>query len=274
MLLGRLDSLRRHLHAETAAEADHGMDDGGGIGGLLDRAHETGIDLELVERKTPQIKQTGIPSAEIVERKAHADAFELQHRQFGVFQIAEECALGQFKFETVGLETGLGENALDQLDKIWPAELQRRDVDGDGQCRPIASIETGAAQHEFAKLDDQPVPVLRVNGDFMGCVVPAGQHEVEDEVQLDLPVVQRRCVLLLEAADRLADLLGRPEGRPRQQALGVVVVVLVCLDAEERRTEQNRQADVADEGRAITGFGRVDREGACVRPRIVLADAT
>src|SRR5437764_2177228 len=67
MLLGRLDALRRHLHAETAAEADHGMDDGGGIGGLLDRAHETGIDLELVERKTPQIKQTGIPSAEIVE---------------------------------------------------------------------------------------------------------------------------------------------------------------------------------------------------------------
>src|SRR5437660_7546534 len=155
MLLGRLDPLRRHLHAETAAEADHGMDDGGGIGGLLDRAHETGIDLELVERKTPQIKQTGISSAEIVERKAHADAFELQHRQFGVFQITEERAFGQFKFETVGLETSLGDNALDQLDKIRAAELQRRDIDGDGQRRPIAS-ETGAPEHEFAELDDQP----------------------------------------------------------------------------------------------------------------------
>ena len=52
MLIGSLDAFRRHFHAETAAEADDGMNDGRGIGGLLDRAHETRIDLELVEWKT------------------------------------------------------------------------------------------------------------------------------------------------------------------------------------------------------------------------------
>src|SRR5690348_17862994 len=76
MLIGGLNAFRRHLHAETAAEADDGMNDGRSIGGLLDRAHETRIDLELVEWKTPQIKQARVAGAEIVERKTHADAFE------------------------------------------------------------------------------------------------------------------------------------------------------------------------------------------------------
>src|ERR1700745_3330268 len=76
MLLAVLDAFRCDLHAETAAEADDGMNDGRGIGGLLDRAHETRIDLELVEWKTPQIKQARIAGAEIVERKTHAAALE------------------------------------------------------------------------------------------------------------------------------------------------------------------------------------------------------
>ena len=40
MLVGGLDAFRGHLHAETAAEADDGMNDGRSVGGLLDRAHE------------------------------------------------------------------------------------------------------------------------------------------------------------------------------------------------------------------------------------------
>src|SRR5262245_48762107 len=60
LLVGRLHAFRRDLHAETAAEADDRVDDGRGIGGLLDRLHETAVDLELVERKAAQIKQAGI----------------------------------------------------------------------------------------------------------------------------------------------------------------------------------------------------------------------
>src|SRR5262249_18477764 len=152
----------RHLHTEAAAEADDGMNDGRGIGRLLDRAHETRIDLELVEWKAPQIKQARIPGAEIVERKAHADAFEPQHREFRALEIAEQGAFGKLELEPVGLEAGLAENALDRFDEIRPPELQRRYIDRDRQARPIAAVEAGAAQDVFAKLDNE----ARMFGDW------------------------------------------------------------------------------------------------------------
>src|SRR5271155_1669509 len=66
VLLGGLDALGRYPHAETAAEADHGVDDSCSVRRFLDRAHEARVDLELVERETPQIEQTRITGAEIV----------------------------------------------------------------------------------------------------------------------------------------------------------------------------------------------------------------
>src|SRR5262249_26173009 len=73
LLLGRLDAFGGHLHAETAAEADHGVDDRGRIRGALDRVHEAAVDLELVEREAAQIEQARITGTEIVERKPHAE---------------------------------------------------------------------------------------------------------------------------------------------------------------------------------------------------------
>src|SRR6202030_3289578 len=57
MLLRRFDAFRGDLHAETAAETDHGMNDGCGVRRFFDRAHEAGVDLELVEREAAQIEQ-------------------------------------------------------------------------------------------------------------------------------------------------------------------------------------------------------------------------
>src|SRR5262249_11966427 len=129
MLFGGPDAFRRHLHAEAAAEADDGMNDRRGIGSLLDRAHETRIDLELVERKTPQIKQARIAGAEIIERKTHADAFEPRHREFRALEITEQGAFGEFEFELVGRKAGLAEYSLNRLDEIRPPELQLRHID-------------------------------------------------------------------------------------------------------------------------------------------------
>ena len=113
------------------------------------------IDLELVEREAPQIEQARIAGAEIVEREAHANGFEAKHRQFRGVEIAQERALGELKLEPVGVEIGLGEDALDHLDEVGAAELQRRDVHRDGQVRPGPAVEAGAAQHPFAQIDDQ-----------------------------------------------------------------------------------------------------------------------
>ena len=90
LLLGGLDALGRDLHAEAAAETDHGMDDRRGVRRALDAAHEARIDLELVEREAAQIEQAGIAGAEIVERKPHAERLEAEHGELGGIHIAEQ----------------------------------------------------------------------------------------------------------------------------------------------------------------------------------------
>jgi hypothetical protein len=58
--------------------------------------------------------------------------------------------------EPARVEIGLLEDVFDQVDEIRAAELQRRNVDCDRQARPVAAVETGATQHPFAELDDEP----------------------------------------------------------------------------------------------------------------------
>src|SRR5262249_13872103 len=41
MLFGGFDTFGGDSHAEAATETDHGMNDGGGVGGILYGAHET-----------------------------------------------------------------------------------------------------------------------------------------------------------------------------------------------------------------------------------------
>ena len=156
MLLGGLDALGRHLHAEPAAEAHDRMHDGGGVGRPLDRVHEARVDLELVEREAAQIEQARIAGAEIVEREPHAQRLEAEHRELRGVDIAEQRAFGDFELEPGRIEAGFGEDALDHVDEVGAAELQRRDVDRDGDARPRLAVEAGAAQHPFAERDDQP----------------------------------------------------------------------------------------------------------------------
>src|SRR6187397_986510 len=57
LLVGRFDAFGGDLHSEATAEADDRVHNGGGVRGLLDRAHETAVNLKLVERKAPQVEQ-------------------------------------------------------------------------------------------------------------------------------------------------------------------------------------------------------------------------
>jgi hypothetical protein len=45
--------------------------------------------------------------------------------------------------------------------------------------RQLLTLNEGFDLGWHAAVDGQPVPVLRVNGDFLGCLVPAGEHRVE-----------------------------------------------------------------------------------------------
>src|SRR6185369_12104243 len=83
VLLGGFHALGGHLHAETTAEAHHGMHNRGRVGCALDREHEAPVDLELVEGEAPQIEQARIAGAKVVERKLHAERLEAEHRELG-----------------------------------------------------------------------------------------------------------------------------------------------------------------------------------------------
>ncbi len=155
VLLGGLDALGGHLHAEAAAEADHRVHDGGGVGRPFDRAHEARIDLELVEREAAQILQARIAGAEIVERQPHAQRLEPEHRELGRVHVAEQRAFGDLEFEPGRIEAGFGEDPLHDVDEVGAAELQRRDIDGNKDAGPGLGVEAGAAQHQFAERDDQ-----------------------------------------------------------------------------------------------------------------------
>ena len=111
--------------------------------------------MSLSNGKPAQIEQAGIAGAEIVEREPHAQHLEPQHGGFRGVDVAEQHAFGQFEFEPSRIELRLGQDALDHLDEIDAAELQRRDVDRDSQFRPSLAVDAGAAQHPVAEIDDQ-----------------------------------------------------------------------------------------------------------------------
>ena len=154
LLVGGLHAFRRHLHAEAAAEADHRVHDGCGVGGLFDAQHEAAVDLELVERQAAQIEQARIAGAEIVERQPHADCFQPQHAGSAVSTLPSST------LSVSSISSRVGSNSVSlrcaaTFEEIGAAKLQRRHVDRDGEARPGPAVEAGAPQHPGAEIDDQ-----------------------------------------------------------------------------------------------------------------------
>ncbi len=65
-------------------------------------------------------------------------------------------------------------DALDHVDEVRAAELQRRNVDRNGQIRPCPAVDTGATQHPVAEIDDQSA-VLGNRDEFGRWDVAAGR---------------------------------------------------------------------------------------------------
>ena len=80
-------------------QVDDGERDGGIVRVADGVADEFAVDLEFVERESPQISQTGIAGAEVVHRQLHAERFQLVQCFDGFFGIAHQQRLGQFQFE-------------------------------------------------------------------------------------------------------------------------------------------------------------------------------
>jgi len=80
-----------------------------------------------------QIGQGRIPGSEIIQCDPHAERLEPSENRYRARKIVNQYALGDFKFETSRSEAGLKQDRMDQARQVALAELNRRNVNGNGQ---------------------------------------------------------------------------------------------------------------------------------------------
>src|SRR5205807_9396633 len=112
-------------------------------------------DFQLVEGEAAQIVQARITGAEVVQCQAYAERLEAEHGELGGIDVADEGAFRDLELETAGVESGLGQNALDHVYEIDATKLQGRDVHRNRDSRPGFAIQAGATQHQLTERDDQ-----------------------------------------------------------------------------------------------------------------------
>src|SRR2546421_7263735 len=80
-LLVGLNTFRQHRQLEPAPNAKHRSNDGRRLFVGVNRLDEGTIDLDLVERECPQVRQRRVTGPEIVHRNADAKRLELTQRR-------------------------------------------------------------------------------------------------------------------------------------------------------------------------------------------------
>jgi hypothetical protein len=76
-------------------------------------SHKTAVGLDLVKRKTAQVVQGRVTSAEIVHCDAHAWLPQLVQRRDGNFIVLHAHCSGDLKIEALGRQLGPGEGIND-----------------------------------------------------------------------------------------------------------------------------------------------------------------
>src|ERR1700733_4752924 len=157
-LFGGLDALDGHMHVQLAPQGDDRLDDCLGVTRrAVEALHEGAIDLDLVERESPQITQAGISSAEIVHDDRHAEF--LERPQFGHdgFAVTQKQGLGDLQLKAGRLQIGLLQRGRYSSAYAAGEKLGRGKVDRHRQVfRPAGRRSAGFAQHPFADFADKP----------------------------------------------------------------------------------------------------------------------
>ncbi len=73
--------------------------DRGGIAAETSVGHEGTVDLEFIHRQQTELRERGVPGAEIVDREAHAGDPEQLHVSGRELRIAHYRALGDFQHQ-------------------------------------------------------------------------------------------------------------------------------------------------------------------------------
>ena len=201
-----------------------------------DIAYKRLVHFHLIDRQLLQIRQRRVASAEIVNRNAYAERFQLMQDFPRPTSVMHDGALGDFERDAVRISAGGGECRAHVRHQIVLGQLARGDIDADLQGQtgalPFGRLSTSAAQNPAADLMDQ-FRFLGLGDEHAGKnqtmlrVMPAQQrfhadHQTRYQCQLRL-VVQRQLI----ASQCLAQFVFQG-----QTALGMdIVFVVVVTDA-------------------------------------------
>jgi hypothetical protein len=132
-LVGGLDPLRDHVHAEAVRQR-HDRPDDLLVAFLRGRAaHERLVDLDGVEREAVQVAERGIAGPEVVDGQLDAVALELLERARHELRVLQDDALGDLQLEAAGAQARLAHDAEDLLHAVRMHELPPGQVDVHGQ---------------------------------------------------------------------------------------------------------------------------------------------
>src|SRR3954447_8757885 len=88
LLLG-LDALRAHDHVERVRHVDGGRDDRVVGGAAAEALDEHAVDLELVEREPPEVRERRSAGAEVVDGELHPHVLERAQRSRDRVEVVE-----------------------------------------------------------------------------------------------------------------------------------------------------------------------------------------
>src|SRR5580698_1409254 len=125
-LLPALDAFGDDGNPKVACHGDDGPDDGQVAGIRAQVAHKAAVDLDRIHRPVLQVRQTGVPGAEVIDADVDAEVAKLGDGVFvelpvAAFAALENGTLGELDVQELGLE----------------AVLLRQLHDGAGQVRTL-----------------------------------------------------------------------------------------------------------------------------------------
>ena len=107
MLFRRFHTFRNDAKLEAFTHVDDGADEGGIVrvsGHLVD---ERLVDLQGMNGELPQITQTGITRAEVINGKLYAQACKCMQHGIGNLDVSHENTFSQFQFQIGRLQSRL-----------------------------------------------------------------------------------------------------------------------------------------------------------------------
>src|SRR5215210_2437318 len=161
-LLVGLYALGDHLDAQRVPEIDRRPHDSQVLVVRLQISHEHPVQLQLVHRQVPQVRQRRVPHPEVVYCQPHPKFLEALERACARSLILDQDALCDLQRKASGVEGSLPQGVLHFANEFWITQLTSGDIHGHGQLGvlgiaflPLLGAPAGLVEHPPTHRDYQ-----------------------------------------------------------------------------------------------------------------------